>query len=803
MVYQSIEWQEIEESALNNDLLISIFAKDTRRTVYVTNGGRLMGIITLGNFRRHMLQGKVLVQKKFTYVLDHEEENARNVLLKNDKIFAVPVVDGEYHIIREYRKEYIEEGNAISNDIIFKFWRHFLPAAEERNLIITRFENALSRENAQEVMRKAAGRLNIVDEDDIIDMNEYIRNSDYQIIYDCMPEHFRIREIIYKICGLVYSVIRCPDTDEELSVFHDYLLHFESVGILKREAEYFETVINSEICVKQFDESSFRWREDKNCYEYLGNIKDVPEAFAMSCCLIKNPCILCGNCLIPVISTVFPIGERYGANYAFLLGARSADYDLAYNIIPRLQRNNVRTIVISNMGMEGVSLESFDAKKASIRAEAMKSAENRQIIMKEFCNRWSHDEIDTFIEEYDKLQYYHKNGYIQTADCIGNYINIFQGERMTLDNPASYRHTMWLFGPCLFWGQYVDDAYSLGSLLRKKVDKTWYIRNVISNWRARNAVIRDSNIHSGDIVVIYAYDAAVFLGAGLEVYSLAEAYQQCPNLMQHVLDGPNHINWYMTKRIAVRLYQILEENHVFTTSGTLEQEDTEIVHFGIKKTMVRVPEPLSEWLRSVKKYRNLTSERTGAIVMNCNPFTLGHRYLIETACRQVDRLIVFVVEEDKSFFQFEDRIRMVQIGTEDLDHVIAIPSGKYIISAQTLPGYFEKDKNPDVVFDAASDLDIFAEVIAKELNIQVRFAGEEPIDRFTRQYNQAMKRILPEHGVEFIEIPRKKWDGEVISASRVRKLMKEKEFEKIRELVLPQVYEYLAEHYFGVTNYGI
>ncbi|EFA28598.1 ABC transporter, ATP-binding protein, partial [Haemophilus influenzae HK1212] len=38
----------------------------------------------------------------------------------------------------------------------------------------------------------------------------------------------------------------------------------------------------------------------------------------------------------------------------------------------------------------------------------------------------------------------------------------------------------------------------------------------------------------------------------------------------------------------------------------------------------------------------------GSIVMNANPFTLGHRYLIEQALQQCDHLHLFIVGEDAS-----------------------------------------------------------------------------------------------------------------------------------------------------------
>ncbi len=74
--------------------------------------------------------------------------------------------------------------------------------------------------------------------------------------------------------------------------------------------------------------------------------------------------------------------------------------------------------------------------------------------------------------------------------------------------------------------------------------------------------------------------------------------------------------------------------------------------------------------------------------MNCNPFTLGHRYLIETCAEKCDMLIVFVVQEDKSYFLFEDRLSLVQEGCSDLENVCVTGSGEFILSSLTFSEYF-------------------------------------------------------------------------------------------------------------------
>lgn len=184
----------------------------------------------------------------------------------------------------------------------------------------------------------------------------------------------------------------------------------------------------------------------------------------------------------------------------------------------------------------------------------------------------------------------------------------------------------------------------------------------------------------------------------------------------------------------------------------------------------------------------------GCIVANCNPFTLGHRYLIETAAAQCRWLHVFVLSEDRSRFSAEDRIRLVKEGCADLENVIVHPTGPYLISSATFPSYFIRDDEKAGEAHCELDIRVFAEKFAPALNITRRFVGTEPISAVTRNYNEQLKSSLPEYGIEVIEIPRKETDGDVISASRVRALLDAGDFEAIRQLVPQTTFDYLQHN---------
>lgn len=126
---------------------------------------------------------------------------------------------------------------------------------------------------------------------------------------------------------------------------------------------------------------------------------------------------------------------------------------------------------------------------------------------------------------------------------------------------------------------------------------------------------------------------------------------------------------------------------------------------------------------------------------------------------------------------------MVKQGTKDLDNVVVVPSGRWVLSYDTMPIYFEKATKQEVQVDASKDLEIFARYIAPPLGNTKRFVGEEPTDKVTRQYNRQMQELLGDFGIELEIIPRKELDGVAISASNVRRYMREGNWEAVKRLV--------------------
>lgn len=211
-----------------------------------------------------------------------------------------------------------------------------------------------------------------------------------------------------------------------------------------------------------------------------------------------------------------------------------------------------------------------------------------------------------------------------------------------------------------------------------------------------------------------------------------------------------------------------------------------------KKDSKKCKENTSYLTTSPPHHLTTTMQPTGCIVMNCNPFTLGHRYLVESASRMVEHLFVIVVREDRSAFSYQERKAMVTAGTADLKNVTVCDGSEYAISNTTFPTYFLKRLSDATDTQILLDLDLFRRHIAPALGAEVRFVGTEPTDELTRRYNELMMESLGKDHV--VQIPRLENGGVAVSASRVRRAMDSNSLKEAAQLVPLTTLPYIIAH---------
>ena len=229
-----------------------------------------------------------------------------------------------------------------------------------------------------------------------------------------------------------------------------------------------------------------------------------------------------------------------------------------------------------------------------------------------------------------------------------------------------------------------------------------------------------------------------------------------------------------------------EELRVKSEERRVKSEESNCEHHHIIST---TPQPV--------KLHHLTPSTThpimpqrGIIIMNCNPFTLGHRYLIAQAAQQVDTLYILVVREDCSMFGYDERKAMIVRGVAHINNVVVCNGSEYSISATTFPTYFLKCLSDASDTQMTLDIDLYRRYIAPALGATVRFVGTEPDDPLTRRYNELMKSMLP----DVREVARLEKSGVAVSASRVRKAIVENHLALAARLVPPTTVPYIVAH---------
>ena len=364
--------------------------------------------------------------------------------------------------------------------------------------------------------------------------------------------------------------------------------------------------------------------------------------------------------------------------------------------------------------------------------------------------------------------------------------------------------TIYLVGPCIVGGytalpngDIVANVYQ--KLIGLGMDYTIVRVTVSLNGRSSFNAVLEKDIKNNDIV-LFITDTLDRKEADIDLEDIYNDYRGEKWLYT---DMPIHI----TDTAVDLIVDGIIEKVIKPTANIFDSGyDENILHKGQRQLVYCENIMIKQYLDGLKQYSGKSYGTAGACIMTCNPFTKGHYHLIEYASRQVDRLYVFVVEEDGFWVSFEDRIEMVRRGTAGLNNVIVLPSGN-MISRATFVSYFEKEIGQDAVIDAEKDIMIFRDYVAPALGISKRFVGEEPSDNITRQYNQVLKKELADV-IEVVEIPRKatERENEVISASRVRHYLEIGDWGKIEEMVPRSTSEYLyqnKERFYDRSNSSV
>lgn len=392
---------------------------------------------------------------------------------------------------------------------------------------------------------------------------------------------------------------------------------------------------------------------------------------------------------------------------------------------------------------------------------------------------------DFFGELYQYKDY--ENEIVQQETCfplssfkyrdsiVSKYCNAKNGRRVTCFQPCKYIGTIYILGRCMMLGIFTEDQYTIASILQKKLLEKGFLYRVEN---CADMLRLDCSIDERfqEIGNFYTNDIVVFLSSSpnkvvsVPGMALEKIYEEHRIPSTWVSDNQYaHCNYKVNHIVADEIMNMI--SHCLVGKTVINNKK---VQFCIQSEMQKyVKCNYLEQYFSTFDGRKYTT--VGAIVLECNPFNLEHRYWIERAYQQVDFLILFIIERDILTFSFEERFRMAVDGTKDLKNMIVAPSGMCILSEITFPEYLLKGEKRAVVYNARYDINVFADYIAYPLHITHRFGIKESKRANEEIYMEEMQHIFPRKGITYAEIPGKLQEQDNYSI-RVMKYLRDKEY---------------------------
>ena len=370
-------------------------------------------------------------------------------------------------------------------------------------------------------------------------------------------------------------------------------------------------------------------------------------------------------------------------------------------------------------------------------------------------------------------------------DCNDPYFHISNGERLTVGQPENADSSIFFFGPCARVGPYVEDRHTIESFLQQMLNDEGYLYRVVNYgcWEdpySEMIHITSTPMKKGDVAVIF-YEGRSF--PSVESVDMLQVLEENGVPGEWMLNLPVHGNDRVHRLYAEAIFNRLKD-------GVLNREARSADLPAKKKKMLFPSRMAVEYLYLDRYFWNMPpaeGKRVANIGINGNPFTKGHLHLAKTALAQSDRLIVLVLEEELSLFDFAERYAMACAALKDLGDVIVVPSGPYHGTKVTYPEYHTKDEST-MEENAENEFRIFGTLIAPALGITTRYLGEEPFNPTMTRFNQIVAGVLGECGIKTVVIPRKELGDTPVSASVVRQLRSD-QTEELKELVPPTTLE--------------
>lgn len=715
-------------------------------TINICNDKIFEGIITFGRWQNSIEDEESWVNKGCQVLLDNNNEEvlykkAEDIFIKNTIIRTIPVVNKKNRLVANMER--YDSSQELEESLLADLWDYIIKLTSEKEL-----------------------------NSEIDFLRDIIKRSKYKLIgSNYLAEQFKI------IFGLESSIDYNQFVYEETEF--DYIIDMDIAYkfVRKHYAErWYHEVYSCDEFLNEIvrDISSRKYTRWKSCLK--GEYCNLNELLK----LWKSNNIRIGkNRLMTKEYETFLVDHNYQIKYmnkpGFYINGTINGVAVKMKLMPvedlvYLENQLVKLNLYCKSLHKNIKIFNFDIS-GNIELNCIERERVKNWEATEEIYTYDQDKLEDFfgssynVRDWLKEIQFGSKRWVKGRGFVAGNINsksfsYYNYIRYTTDVPHMYQNTIYFFGVCTALGVFTKDEDTIESLLQKKINESKQPYRVVNLGNtcpiSIEKMIKSINLEKGDIIITILLSATDKTRATIPVIDLTKAFSNDgENHETLFLDMVAHCNARANYRMAEYIFKYLspfltisekrenKEHSLYTVFNN--DEDIEWAEKEVEKYISEID--------IVKKYPKIVKQNNGAIVMNANPFSKGHLYLVEEASKKCDILFVFVLEEDKSFFSFYDRITMVKKGTEHISNVIVLPSGQFIISSLTFPGYFQKEKCWDEKkqlitgrMDSSVDVRIFVKYIAKALGIKKRFVGDEKFDMITEEYNNALSILLPIYG---------------------------------------------------------
>lgn len=495
-----------EKSIVSCKQLFDLFWEMDQNIFYVVDEtGCFVGIITIGTLLEQMkidIDGKPSVNKKCLRILRGESyEKAKDIFEKYHITTSIPVVDRDGNICYEIRKKSPKiEGVLIEFKEKIKRYRKSYYLGRE----IVCLRRILEAQDVIVIGNEE--KFDFLFEDIFQDKKRVVFLDDLESAYGLMCENKRLfidlqavvsggRENIYGNCNNGYT----------WKQFIDQILCIIEGGYC---SAFYDIVDNEWVTLADYLK---KYMEQKMDFSARG--------------------VFTAGIIQYLQRNHFQISEEVG-----VFRNISARYNMKINeaIIGKNREDNELTLIeFTNMTLQLCRLSKklsnrikvlnfvFDQKAETTDAEKKRMAEGKGCLSEYLSDRkteildlytFVEDQSDGYIDELEKsLRFNQKrtfeNNMVLLEDYASDMVNIEDGMRKTCYLPEKYEGTIFFFGACIIYGLYVEDQYTIPSIVQQYINqsgKKYRVVNLGNSCMTRTDDLLDNlNITEDDIAVFF------------------------------------------------------------------------------------------------------------------------------------------------------------------------------------------------------------------------------------------------------------------------------------------------------------